>query len=81
MKRLFVLPAVLFLFGCATNPAPKPIGEPIVMKCKAPEVPPADLETIPKNATYSQKLQIILNNCLKIKKENELLREAIKVCQ
>ncbi len=55
--------------------------KPIYLKCQIPEVPPAELNPIPSNATYPEKLQIILNNCLRLKKENKLLREAIKTCK
>jgi len=77
-----LLPILLgiFLFGCASHHA-QVIEKPVMVKCKIPEVPRAELEKIPENATYPVKLQIILNNCLKIQKENELLREAIKVCE
>ena len=36
---------------------------------------------IPDNATYPEKLQVILNNYFKLEKEVELLREAIKACE
>jgi len=75
---------VLFIItGCAQHTAnTQPIIEKYVhLKCEIPEIPKAELEPIPENAPYSIKLQIILNNCLKIQRENELLREAIKLCQ
>jgi len=81
MRRPLILCLGLFLFGCAGAPKPTIIEKPVYLKCQIPEIPPADLEKVPENATYPQKLQIILNNCLKIQRENQLLREAIKTCQ
>jgi len=78
MKRL-VLIGLLFFTGCATQT--KYVEKPAYLKCQIPDIPPAELTPIPENATYSEKLQVILNNCLKIKRENELLREALKLCQ
>jgi len=81
MRSLFLI-FILFLAGCGfTKPQIEYIEKPIYIKCEIPEVPKADLQPIPENATYPKKLQIILNNYLKLEKENEMLREAIKVCQ
>jgi len=81
MRSLFLL-LILFLVGCSfTKPQIEYIEKPVYIKCEIPEVPKANLQPIPENATYPKKLQIILNNYLKLEKENEMLREAIKVCQ
>jgi len=83
MRLLIMFYLGLLLFGCAGAPTPKPaiVEKPVYLKCQIPEIPPADLEKVPENATYPEKLKIILNNCLKIQRENQLLREAIKTCQ
>ena len=78
---LFIVGAA-FLLGCsATLQKPQVVQEPLLMKCQVPEAPRAELQAIPENATYPEKLQIILNNYLKIQKENELLRSALEVCK
>jgi len=59
MRRLLILSLGLLLFGCAgTPPSPKPaiVEKPVYLKCQIPEIPPADLEKGPENATYPQKL-------------------------
>lgn len=75
----------LFCMGCcllACAPAVKPnVAQVRVVPCHIPEVPKAVQQPIPPNASPSQQLQIILNNCLQVRHENELLREAIKTCQ
>jgi len=83
MKRFCVLPIIGFLLcGCSfCKPEVRYIEKPVYIKCKIPDVPPADLQPIPLNAAYPKKLQIILNNYFKLQKENKMLREAIKVCQ
>ena len=81
MRSLFLL-LILFLVGCSfVKPQIEYIEKPVYIKCEIPEVPKADLQPIPENGTYPKKLQVILNNYLKLEKENEMLREAIKVCQ
>ena len=73
---------LLLLSACGLmNPEVKYIEKPVYIKCKIPEVPKADLEPIPDNAAYPEKLQVILNNYFKLEKEVELLREAIKTCE
>jgi len=80
MLRWFVIAGFgLSLIGCAGRPV-QVMEKPVMVRCKVPEVPRAELEKVPENATYPEKLRVILNNCLKVQKENELLREAIKVC-
>ncbi len=84
MKRLLILVLGAFLLSSCTlfcKPEVRYIEKPVFIKCKIPEVPEADLQLFPENATYPQKLEIILNNYLKLQKENKMLREAIKVCQ
>jgi len=81
---MFTILSFLFLVtGCAQHTANmQPVIEkPVYLKCQIPEIPRAELEPISENASYPVKLQIILNNCLKIQRENELLREALKLCQ
>jgi len=79
MFRIILLILSIFLLYSCTRV--KYIEKPIYIKCKIPEIPTTCLNNVPKNASYSKKLQIILNNCLKLEKENKLLREAIKTCQ
>jgi len=82
MKRIIFLFPLLLLSACGLmKPEVKYIEKPVYIKCKIPEVPKADLEPIPDNATYPEKLQVILNNYFKLEKEVELLREAIKACE
>jgi len=82
MRSIILISCLTFLLSaCATTQPVKYIEKPVYIKCEIPEVPKANLKTIPENATYPEKLQIILNNYLKLEKENEMLREAIKVCQ
>jgi len=83
MKRFYILLIIaLLLCSCSfCKPEVRYIEKPVYIKCKIPEVPSADIQPIPLNATYPQKLQVILNNYFKLQKENKLLREAIKVCQ
>ena len=81
MRFLFLI-LILFLVGCGlVRPRVEYIEKPVYVKCKIPEVPRADLQPIPEYGTYPEKLQVILNNYLKLEKEVEMLREAIKVCQ
>jgi len=82
-KKVFIPFLILFLSACSpfSKPAVRYIEKPIFIKCKVPEVPRVELQTIPENATYPEKLKCILNNYLKLQKENQMLREAIKVCQ
>ena len=81
MRFLFLI-LILFLVGCGlVRPRVEYIEKPVYVKCKIPEVPRANLQPIPENGTYPEKLQVILNNYLKLEKEIEMLREAIKVCQ
>jgi len=77
--RWLVLLSLVVVTGCA--PQTRYVEKPVYLKCQVPEIPPAELTPIPESASYPEKLQIILNNCLKIKRENELLREALKLCQ
>jgi len=79
---LFLL-LIFLLSACSPfcKPTVKYIEKPVFVKCKVPEVPESELQNIPENATYPIKLQIILNNYLKLQKENKMLREAMKVCQ
>lgn len=81
MKKLVILTGFIFLFSCATKPQIQYIEKPVFVKCQIPDIPKAELETPTPDMSYSKKLEIILNNCLKIKKENELLREAIELCK
>ena len=81
MKKLVVLAGFIFLFSCTTKPQIQYIEKPIFLKCQIPDIPKTELEPIPENVEYSKKLEVILNNCLKIKQENELLREAIELCK
>lgn len=73
MKIVLLLGSLLFLVGCGQNT--------VYVKCQLPEVPKADLEVINPDDPSTVKLQKIMNNCLKIKHENEILREAMKLCQ
>jgi len=68
------------LFGCGGANI-QTVEKPVFIKCRVPEVPRAELENISENATYPEKLRVILNNYLKIERENKLLREAIEVCK
>ena len=58
MRFLFLI-LILFLVGCSFI---TPLEKTVYVKCKIPEVPRADLESIPENGTYPEKLQVILNN-------------------
>jgi len=78
MKWLALLGLVV-VTGCA--PQTKYIEKPVIMKCQIPEIPEPDLDPVPEDASYPEKLKVILNNCLKINKHRELLKEAIKLCQ
>lgn len=80
--RLIIL-FLLFLFStsCAVKENVRYIEKPVYVKCKLPDIPKSDLEKINDNMPYDEKLKIILNNCLKIRQENELLREAIELCR
>jgi hypothetical protein len=84
MKKQALLPLLMLLLS-ACSPFSKPvvryIQKPVYIKCQIPEVPRAELDPIPENATYPRKLQIILNNYFKLEKENKMLREAIEVCK
>ncbi len=80
MKRYFVLIILLSLYSCSPVRV-KYIKEPVFIKCKVPSIPKA-IECRPSdNATYPQKLKCILNNYLKLKKENEMLRRSIETCK
>jgi len=84
MSKFLALLLGAFLFSSCTlfcKPQVRYMEKAVFVKCKIPDVPKADLKPIPSNATYPKKLEIILNNYLKLEKENKLLREAIKVCQ
>ncbi len=80
IRFLFLLPALLFC-GCYHFTKVKYIDRYVYIKCRIPYVPKANLELIDENSTYPEKLRVILNNYLKLQRENELLREAIKTCQ
>jgi len=81
-KLLFLAISSFLFFGCfSQSPRVQYVEKPIFIKCKIPDIPKASLEEIPDNATYPEKLKIILNNYFELKKENELLREAIKLCR
>lgn len=79
MKLYVILLSSFLFFSCATKTVT--VEKPVYIKCSIPEIPPAQLEKVPENASYPEKLQVILNNCLKIKQENELLRKAMEVCR
>lgn len=79
-KKSIIISLVLFSSGCGSTQV-QYVEKPVFMKCQVPEVSRAELQSIPENATYPEKLQIILNNCLKIQKENELLKSALEVCK
>lgn len=80
MKKLVFLLFSLCLFGCGGAEV-KYIEKPVFLKCQVPEVPRAEIQPIPENATYPEKLKVILNNYFKLEKENELLRDALEVCK
>ncbi len=67
------------LSGCGG--AVRTIEKPYFIKCKIPEVPKAELEPLNENATYPEKLRVILNNYLKLKRENKMLMEVIEACK
>jgi hypothetical protein len=85
MRKIGLLLGTLFLLAgcsfCRCKPIVRYIQKPVYIKCQIPEVPRAELDPIPENATYPRKLQIILNNYFKLEKENKMLREAIEVCK
>lgn len=81
MKIVFVFVISLLLFSCTHKPKVEYIEKPVFIKCQIPDIPKAELEPIPDNVEYSKKLEVILNNCLKVKQENELLREALELCK
>lgn len=68
------------LFGCGGANI-QTVEKPVFIKCRVPEVPRAELEPLNENASYVEKLRVILNNCLKIQKENKMLREALELCK
>lgn len=76
-----IITAILLSSCSATKPKVEYVEKPVFIKCQIPEIPKSELEPIPEKADYSKKLEVILNNCLKIKQENELLRQAIEVCR
>jgi len=78
MKWLALL-SLAVITGCATQT--RYIEKPVYLKCEIPEIPEPDLDPVPEDATYPEKLKVILNNCLKINKHRELLKEALKLCQ
>lgn len=75
MKYLLLLFS-LTLISCAKKDIQKEY-----VKCQIPAIPKINYEVIPENASYDKKLEIILNNCRKLKYERDLLMEAIKICQ
>lgn len=82
MREIFLLLSLFLFCACSfIKPEVRYIEKPVYVKCEIPEVPKADLQPIPENGTYPEKLQVILNNYFKLEKENEMLREAIKACQ
>ena len=82
MREVMLLIFLLLLTACSfSKPEIRYVEKPVYIKCKIPEVPRACLDPIPENATYPEKLQIILNNYFKLEKENKMLREAIEVCR
>lgn len=81
MRRLVIISIfLLLLMGCAGRNI-QTIEKPVFIKCRVPDIPRAELENIPENATYPEKLKVILNNCLKIERENKMLREAVELCK
>jgi len=86
LKRLIltnlIIIITLIFFGCASPKLqPAVIEKPVMMKCPIPDIPKADIKPIPPNASYLEKLQIILNNYIQLYQENILLRESIKLCK
>ncbi|RLG09322.1 hypothetical protein DRN73_10110 [Candidatus Pacearchaeota archaeon] len=82
MREVMLILSLLLFCACGfVKPKVQYIEKPVYIKCKIPEVPKANLKTIPENGTYPEKLQVILNNYFELEKENKMLREAIKVCQ
>jgi DNA polymerase III delta prime subunit len=76
MKKLLIIPT-LFILSCSQT---KYIEKPIYLKCQIPEVPKTQKPTLNNEMSYPEKLQNILNYMFDLEKENELLREAIKIC-
>lgn len=83
-SRLFLLVVPLFVTtSCAMKTATecKPIIEKVPVKCTAPDVPIYKLENIGESDTYEERLRKLISNYGKLKEENKLLRESLKVCQ
>ncbi len=80
MKKLVVISSLFVLVGCGVKGI-QTIEKPVFIKCRVPEIPKAELEPLNENATYLEKLRVILNNYLKLERENKMLREAIEVCR
>ncbi len=78
---LVLIVALFTLSSCSTKPNIVYVEKPVLQKCQIPDIPKAELETPTSDMDYAKKLEVILNNCFKIKKENELLREAIELCK
>lgn len=77
--KIISLCLCLLLAGCGGTI--KTVEKPLFIKCRVPEIPKAELESLPENATYPEKLKIILNNYLKLERENKMLREVIEACR
>lgn len=58
----------------------KVIEKPVYIKCQIPEVPKSTF-TIDNSTSYPVKLKAILDYLFDLKRENELLREAINSCK
>jgi PBP1b-binding outer membrane lipoprotein LpoB len=82
-RYVAVIVSLILLAGCASlkSQVNTVTCETVIVKCNIPEIPPAELEAVPQDAPYDTKLQIILNNCLKIQQENELLKKALEICR
>jgi hypothetical protein len=76
MKKILIIPA-FFILSCSST---KYIEKPVYMKCQIPEVPKTQKPTLKDNMSYPERLQNLLNYMFDLEKENNLLREAIKIC-
>ena len=76
MKKLLIIPT-LFILSCSQV---KYVEKPIYLKCQIPEVPKTQKPLLKDDMSYPEKLQNILNYMFDLEKENNLLREAIKIC-